>query len=255
MVSERLQRQLCRIGQRAGLRSSILRRILVYVVLPLLVYWAMSWAPRAHAAEAVAASTLHSLPTISVGLASKGEPSAAKPIATAGDETPLPPLTVSDIDAVMQDEILLKAMVQRAKQRHDLSQYSDGQASGLVAPTLPHVQWRRATAAGWVAKFDYDGGDSVVAGIGDSLPGGYTVAVLSDAAVKIKRGGAIFDLLSAAPGKPAPASDAAQRPGSGSSPLVWAPGAARAGSTNQFPPLQPMPPQSTAPGVLGARRQ
>ena len=229
MVSERLQRQLCKLGQRAGLRSSILRRILVYVVLPILLYWVMSWAPRAYALETPGAATVRGLPHSAGIQANAIDSSAAAPNATPRDDTPRSPLTVSDIDAVMQDEILLKAMVQRAKQRHDLSQYSDGEASGLVAPTLPHVQWRRATAAGWVAKFVYDGGDSVVAGIGQSLPGGYKVSVLSDAAVKITRGGEVFDLLSAAPEKPSPGKDAPQMPRSGASPPAWAPGAMQPG--------------------------
>lgn len=245
MVSERLQRQLCKIGQRAGLRSSILRRILVYVVLPILLYWMMSWAPRAFALEPPNAATARNLPHSAANQPNKIEPSAAKQAASSRDDTPRPPLTVSDIDAVMQDEILLKAMVQRAKQRHDLSQYSDGQSSGLVAPTLPRVQWRRATAAGWVAKFVYDGGDSVVAGIGQSLPGGYTVSALSDTAVKITRGRAVFDLLSAAPEKPASANVASQTPGTGSPPLAWAPGAIRQGFV----------PQSPTPGNLGSRRE
>lgn len=255
MVNERLQRQLCKLGQRAGLRSSILRRILVYVVLPILLYWMMNWAPRAFALEPPIAATTSGLPRSALRQANVIDSSAAKPSATPRNDTPRPPLTVSDIDAVMQDEILLKAMVQRAKQRHDLSQYSDGQASGLVAPTLPHVQWRRATAAGWVAKFVYDGGDSVVAGIGQSLPGGYKVSTLSDAAVRVTRGGMVFDLLSAAPGKPAPANNAPQSHRSGTSLPAWTAGAIQPGIVPQSMISEPMHPQSRVPGSSGARLQ
>lgn len=112
--------------------------------------------------------------------------------------------TVSDLDAIQQDEILLRAQAARAKQRAELNQYP-GEAVGVrpaVPTSLPDVAWRRATASGWLGKFVLPGGASTIAGVGDALPGGYVVAEINAAGVKLRQGDEVFDLhpaLSATP--------------------------------------------------------
>lgn len=110
-----------------------------------------------------------------------------------------PPVTVGDIDAVMQDKILLDALSARAKARAELNQFdaqlpltpaaihtaaSPPNATALSA-NLPMTAWRRPTSAGWVAKFVYPNGAFVVASIGEMLPGGLKVVRIDDNDVQI----------------------------------------------------------------------
>lgn len=111
-----------------------------------------------------------------------------------------PPVTVGDIDAVMQDKILLDALSARAKARAELNQLdaqlpltpasihtaaSPANATANLSANLPMTAWRRPTSAGWVAKFVYPNGAFVVASIGEMLPGGLKVVRIDDNDVQI----------------------------------------------------------------------
>lgn len=99
-----------------------------------------------------------------------------------------PSVTVGDIDAIMQDKVLLDALLARAKARAELNQLeanltpmpaampnTAGNATAHPSINLPTTAWRRPTAAGWFAKFVYPNGGFAVAGIGETLPGGLKV--------------------------------------------------------------------------------
>lgn len=194
MVSEQFQRRLCHLSQRAGIRSGIIRRILVYVVIPMALWTFLSWYPKAHAAPVPVVgktAALKAMPVIE-----KSNQGLPAPGTSRQDETPKPAVTVSELDAVMQQEILYKAMTQRAQQRAALAKYSDGDNASLITPSLPRVLWRRASTAGWIGKFSFDGGTAVVAGRGDMLPGGFTVSEINDRTVQVTRDGKSFNLLS-----------------------------------------------------------
>lgn len=114
-------------------------------------------------------------------------------------------VTVSDLDAIMQEEILLKAMAARAKQRAELDRYPD--TTGDVGPTqspAPHVAWRRATASGWLAKFMLAGGETMIAGVGDTLPGGYAVTQINAGGVKVRLADTVIELSAAGTQSPDP---------------------------------------------------
>ncbi|WP_019939851.1 hypothetical protein [Bordetella sp. FB-8] len=194
MVSEQFQRRLCHLSLRVGIRSGIIRRILVYIVIPMAVWMLLSWYPKAQSAPSPVVGKL-AVPTAKP-VVEKSNASHPAQEASRQDETPKPAVTVSDLDAVMQQEILYKAMTQRAQQRAALAKYSDGDNASLITPSLPRVLWRRASTAGWVGKFSFDGGTTVVAGRGDMLPGGFTVSEINDRTVQVTRDGKSFNLLS-----------------------------------------------------------
>lgn len=95
-------------------------------------------------------------------------------------------MTVGDIDAVMQDKILLDALASRAEARAKLYRLDPRASSGAAAPvataagvgtaSIPALAWRRPTASGWLAKFVYANGAFAVAGLNETLPGGLKVA-------------------------------------------------------------------------------
>ena len=91
------------------------------------------------------------------------------------------PLTVGLLDSIMQEEILYKAQVARAKQQAELAKFSSTPSSSRTGVTdaLPSVAWRRATANGWLAKFVFHDGTSMIAGRGQQLPGGMEVAPIA----------------------------------------------------------------------------
>ena len=123
-------------------------------------------------------------------------------------QTDKPPVTVSDLDAILQEEILLKAMANRAKQRAELGRFdSAAQTADLTNPTLPQLAWRRSTASGWLAKLYLGDGSSLIASRGDVLPGGYVVEQINEQGVKLKRDDEVVDLTSASsrPRTPTPA--------------------------------------------------
>lgn len=120
------------------------------------------------------------------------------PLATLAQETPdrasgrasgpIPeraPVTVGDIDAVMQDKILLDALASRAQARAKLYQADPRASSGAAASmdaaaapgadSIPALAWRRPTASGWLAKFVYANDAFAVAGLNETLPGGLKV--------------------------------------------------------------------------------
>lgn len=123
-------------------------------------------------------------------------------------------ITVSDLDAIMQEEILLKALANRARQRAELGRFdSEVEAAGLSRPSVPRLAWRRSTASGWLARFILADGASVIASTGEQLPGGYTVAQINDTGVKLKRDGDLIDLTAASSGTSTPqASSSSARP-------------------------------------------
>lgn len=111
-------------------------------------------------------------------------------------------ITVSDIDAIMQEEILTKAMAGLAKQRAELAKYpgSSGAhepAAAAVGP-LPQLSWRRATASGWLAKFVLPGGASMIAAVGETLPGGFFVESIDANGVKLRAGSETIELAASA---------------------------------------------------------
>lgn len=108
------------------------------------------------------------------------------------------PVTVSDLDAILQEEILLKAMANRAKQRAELGKFkSEAQTSDLSNPSLPQLAWRRPTVSGWLAKLYLGDGSSLIASEGDVLPGGYFVEQINEHGVKVKRNDQVIDLAAA----------------------------------------------------------
>lgn len=110
------------------------------------------------------------------------------------------PVTVSTLDAIMQERIVYKAMADRAKERAELGRYDDKPVPGSTlasAATLPQLAWRRATASGWLAKFVLTDGSSLIAGVGEPLPGGLTVAEINGEGVKLKRGDELVELTAA----------------------------------------------------------
>lgn len=108
------------------------------------------------------------------------------------------PVTVSDLDAIMQQEILYRAKVARAKQHAELSKYPDSAEDALRQTTdIPQIAWRRATAGGWMAKFVFKDGSSVIASPGEPLPGGMQVAQINERGVKLRRDGALIELTAA----------------------------------------------------------
>ncbi len=110
-------------------------------------------------------------------------------------------VTVSDLDAIMQEEIVLKAMANRAKQRAELGRYNGAAQDTILADhSLPQLAWRRSTATGWLAKFVLDNGASLIAGVGERLPGDLEIAQIDERGVKLKRGGEIIELTAAASG-------------------------------------------------------
>ncbi|WP_454688244.1 hypothetical protein [Achromobacter aloeverae] len=124
------------------------------------------------------------------------------------------PVTVGDIDAIMQDEILLRALNSRAEQRAKLNQYETPPAELSSSSSLvPRLAWRRRTTAGWVAKFVYANGSATIAGVRDSLPGGFQVTKVGPDEVRIKRGSEDINLSAALP-----ESDMLAVPSSASSP-------------------------------------
>lgn len=114
------------------------------------------------------------------------------------------PVTVGDLDAIMQQEILLKAMADRAKQQAALDQYGNaGQNTRTLSNQPPRLAWRRASASGWLAKFILADGSSIIAGEGETLPGGYVVAQISGQQVELKQDGHLIQLSgSATPARP-----------------------------------------------------
>lgn len=107
-------------------------------------------------------------------------------------------VTVSDLDAIMQEEILLKAMAARAKQRAELDRYPDTTGNvGVTQSPAPNVAWRRATASGWLAKFMLAGGETMIAGVGDTLPGGYAVTQINAGGVKVRLADTVIELSAA----------------------------------------------------------
>lgn len=118
-------------------------------------------------------------------------------------QTDKPPVTVSDLDAILQEEILLKAMANRAKQRAELGRFdSAAKTADLTNPTLPQLAWRRSTASGWLAKLYLNDGSSVIVSRGGLLPGGYTVAQIDEDGVKLKHNDELIDLSAASSGTP-----------------------------------------------------
>ncbi|AEC18868.1 hypothetical protein PT7_0328 [Pusillimonas sp. T7-7] len=108
-------------------------------------------------------------------------------------------VTVSDLDAIMQEEILLKAKAARAKQQAEFDRYVDeAEAGGRIQVSLPQVAWRRSTASGWLAKFVMADGAAVIAGRGEKLPGGYEVSHIDQQGVKVRRNDELFELSGAA---------------------------------------------------------
>lgn len=123
------------------------------------------------------------------------------------------PLTVGDLDAVMQEEIYFKALAERNKAEAALNQAKGG-ATGTEPkqPAAPQLVWRRATADGWVAKLSFSSGSSALARVGDMLPGGFkTVRVDADNVV-ISRGGQDFVLGPLSPNSKAAARAPATQP-------------------------------------------
>lgn len=120
-------------------------------------------------------------------------------------QTEKPPVTVSDLDAILQEEILLKAMASRAKQRAELGRFdSAAQTADLTNPTLPQLAWRRSTASGWLAKLYLNDGSSVIVSHGELLPGGYVVAQINENGVKLKHNDELIDLTAASSGASTP---------------------------------------------------
>lgn len=111
------------------------------------------------------------------------------------------PVTVSDLDAIMQEEIVLKASVNRAKQRAELGRYAGVAQSASHtsrALGLPQLAWRRSTSTGWLAKFILSDGASIIGGPGESLPGGFEISQIDERGVKLKRDGELIELTAAA---------------------------------------------------------
>ena len=116
-------------------------------------------------------------------------------------EATKPPVTVSDLDAIMQEEILFKAMANRAKQQQELVRFdSPAHTSTAASSILPHLAWRRSTASGWLAKLVTAEGASLIVSRGDPIPGGYVVEQINDEGVKLKRNGEVIDLTAASSG-------------------------------------------------------
>lgn len=111
------------------------------------------------------------------------------------------PITVGDLDAIMQEEIILKAKANREKQRAELGRYdSPAGAASVGSRSLPQLAWRRSTASGWLAKFVLADGASLIASKGEHLPGGYVVAQIDDNGVKLERNGELVELTAAVSG-------------------------------------------------------
>ncbi len=122
----------------------------------------------------------------------------ATPLAALANTEGKSHITVSDLDAIMQEEIVLKAKAARAKQRAELGQYvSEAQSAGATSSILPQVAWRRSTASGWLAKFILIDGASLIAGVGERLPGNFVIAQIDERGVKLKRDGEVMDLSAA----------------------------------------------------------
>lgn len=127
-------------------------------------------------------------------------------VAGAQTSDTVEPITVSDLDAILQEEILLKAMASRAKQRAELGRYASEAQSVSASNGLPQLSWRRSTASGWLAKFVLSDGASIIAGEGEPLPGGYTVARIDQEGVELMQDGERIELSAAASAPdPAPA--------------------------------------------------
>lgn len=104
------------------------------------------------------------------------------------------PITVSDLDAVMQEGILLKAQADRERQRAELGKFKSATESiGISGAQEPRLAWRRSTASGWLAKFILADGASVIASVGEQLPGGYMVAQINADGVQLERDGIRVD--------------------------------------------------------------
>lgn len=120
---------------------------------------------------------------------------------TGRAEATKPPVTVSDLDAIMQEEILFKAMANRAKQQQELGRFdSPTHTSTAASSILPHLAWRRSTASGWLAKLVTAEGASLIVSRGDPIAGGYVVEQINDEGVKLKRNGELIDLTAASSG-------------------------------------------------------
>lgn len=135
------------------------------------------------------------------------------------------PVTVSDLDAILQEEILLKAKANRAKQRAELGRYATDALAATASNGLPQLSWRRSTASGWLAKFILSDGASVIAGVGEPLPGGYTVARIDQDGVELSQQGERIELTAAAANTPArgtsaPSSAAGMTPAFSSLPIA-----------------------------------
>ncbi|WP_299454202.1 hypothetical protein [uncultured Pigmentiphaga sp.] len=115
--------------------------------------------------------------------------------------TPEAPLTLGDIDRIMQDEIRLKALVARAEQQALLEKLAAGESGADVRPEPPRLVARRATTAGWVGTFLYPGGRAAMADVGDILPGGYRVDALDEGTLALSYNGQLAELAGAGPGQ------------------------------------------------------
>lgn len=133
--------------------------------------------------------------------------------ASAQTPNPKEPVTVSDLDAILQEEILLKAKANRAKQRAELGRYASQAQTATATGGLPQLSWRRSTASGWLAKFILNDGASIIAGVGEPLPGGYTVARIDQDGVELAHDGERIELTAAAAGSPIKASPQPMSPG------------------------------------------
>ncbi|TFL14083.1 hypothetical protein CSC67_07915 [Pusillimonas caeni] len=111
------------------------------------------------------------------------------------------PLTVGHLDAIMQEEILYKAQVARAKQHAELAKFESASSKtrAIDSFALPNVAWRRATASGWLAKFVFQDGTSMIAGRGEPLPGGLEVAHITEGGIQLKHNGRLIDLSPTTP--------------------------------------------------------
>jgi type IV pilus biogenesis protein PilP len=99
------------------------------------------------------------------------------------------PLTVGDIDAVLQEEIYFKALVERNRAEAELNKARGvGASANLQQPAAPQLVWRRATADGWVAKLQFSSGATALVRTGDNIPGGFKAIRVNADAVVVVRG-------------------------------------------------------------------
>lgn len=118
------------------------------------------------------------------------------------------PITVSDLDAILQEEIMLKAMAARAKQQAELSRYAGSANLPHAAPArVPQIAWRRATASGWLAKFILGDGTAVIAGVGERLSGNFEITRIDADGVTLERNGQPLELTAAGASATADASE------------------------------------------------